>query len=263
MLSEIQNSIKAKLYDFTYTPFLSSVIIAWIVLNHKYLLIYFGNSKTSEKIALLEKYDFSCHIPKIDITVPYCMNVVLPILFGLFYVFIYPLLAKVFYQYTLNRTKQLKEIKQKIEDETPLTREEARHIIKEYKKLQKVNEECEEKYLELQQTQKADEIKDDASVIDSGFFDDGTDNDTEDDRTKILRFLYESNYKPTWRSQALDSIVIKTKVPRPKAETIIDNLVAEGIIKEEQNAYRTISITSKGNSTLIEMFDDEHSKETK
>lgn len=40
--------------------------------------------------------------------------------------YIYPLISKHFYSYTLDRKKELKEIKSKIEDETPLTKEESK-----------------------------------------------------------------------------------------------------------------------------------------
>ena len=34
-INEFSKSMKAKMYDFTYTPFMSSMVIAWIILNHK------------------------------------------------------------------------------------------------------------------------------------------------------------------------------------------------------------------------------------
>jgi len=89
-LNELSKSMKAKIYDFTYTPFISSVVIAWIVLNHKYILIYFASFDLDKKMKLLENYDFS----KWDI--PYMNNVYLPILFGLFYTFIYHWISQLF-----------------------------------------------------------------------------------------------------------------------------------------------------------------------
>ncbi|MDY0122462.1 MAG: hypothetical protein RBR54_11020 [Sulfurimonas sp.] len=126
MLEDIKNSIKAKLYDFTYTPFMSSVVVSWIILNHKYLLVYFGDAPLQQKLAVLNAYNFSC--PLTNMVIPYAMNIWFPLVFGLFYVFVYPWASEIFYEYTLKKTKKLKEIKQNIEDETPITQEEARSI---------------------------------------------------------------------------------------------------------------------------------------
>lgn len=128
MLDDIKDSIKAKLYDFTYTPFMSSVLISWAIINHKYLLIYFSSATLAEKLIELGKHDFALHCCRHYL--PYADNVFLPITFGLFYVYGYPRISKEFYEYTLKRTKELKSIKQFIEDETPMTLAEAREIRK-------------------------------------------------------------------------------------------------------------------------------------
>ena len=96
MLDNIKDSIKAKLYDFAYTPFMSSYVISWVLLNHKYLLIYFGDSVLKEKLACLEK----CDIEFLD-----------PLYIALSYVFIYPLFALLFYSITLWYKKRSKDIK--------------------------------------------------------------------------------------------------------------------------------------------------------
>jgi hypothetical protein len=61
VLNDIKDSIKAKLYDFTYTPFMSSVLISWVVFNQKYLLIYFSDSDLDKKLFLLTSHDFAFH----------------------------------------------------------------------------------------------------------------------------------------------------------------------------------------------------------
>lgn len=128
MLDEIKDSIKAKLYDFAYTPFMSSMLISWVMLNHKYLLIYFADFDLDKRLALLNTHDFVFHFH--GYYLPYADNFIFPIIFGLFYVYGYPRISKEFYEYTLERTKELKAIKQSIEDETPLTQAEAREIRK-------------------------------------------------------------------------------------------------------------------------------------
>ena len=134
-VKEFSKSMKAKMYDFTYTPFMSSMVIAWIVLNHKYILIYMASFDLDKKLKLLENYDFSMW------GIPYMSNIVLPITFGLFYTFAYPWLSQLFYSYTLNRNKTLKTIKTQVEDKTPITQEEATSLKKEnYERTEKILE---------------------------------------------------------------------------------------------------------------------------
>ena len=137
-VKEFSKSMKAKMYDFTYTPFMSSMVIAWIVLNHKYLLIYMSSYDLDKKLKLLENYDFSLHTPY---NIPYAYNIFLPIFFGLLYTFLYPIVSKVFYDYTLKKNKELKKLKQKIEEDTPILIDEAIALKKEnYDNTDKISE---------------------------------------------------------------------------------------------------------------------------
>lgn len=144
MLKELQDSVKARLYDFQSTPFLASVIISWILINHKYLMIYFSDYDLEEKIILLDCLYDSYLLKAL------CFYV-LPILFGLFYVFIYPKINKYFYDFTLQKRKELKKIKQKIEDETPLSQKEANELMQTNFTLQDEKDELYRKYNALKQ----------------------------------------------------------------------------------------------------------------
>jgi len=315
MLEDITNSIKAKLYDFTYTPFMSSVLISWIVINHKYLLIYFGESKLERKLALLNDYNSSVAVLQVE--VPYSMNIILPILFGLFYVFVYPKASKVFYEYTLERTKELKKIKRDIEDVTPVTQEEAREIREDIDRLREARDEAlntlrtvEEKYkvkldnqLEplksslanaQQEIKKLTDEKQDISrqLSQSNDFlskkneehanlqseieklrthsnaeavtnksetpvkKEKSSRQKENDETKVLRFFYESNYKPKNESNLLDAIVTHIKLARPKAKKIVQKLLKDDFLRIIDNGFKkNIYITDDGNELLLQKFD--------
>lgn len=320
MIDDIKDSIKAKLYDFAYTPFMSSVLISWVVINHKYLLVFFADYDDLEKkLDLLKNWDFSLHTPWFSI--PCMMNAVLPILFGLFYVFWYPKINKKFYEYTLERNKELQKIKQDIEDETPITQEKARELKREHYKLADERDQALEKLKEAQKehaealanalkplqeeieayhsTQKvSDELIQKLEAENESLkkalenlptitaerdelkekFDNMIRLDTsrdsieeiaiakpttveipneiikqEDDRTKVLRYFYEGNYKGVSEEVALDKIVAYTKLPRPKVKVIFSGLVKEGILKSDRlDQYQ---LTDAGNNKLLELFD--------
>lgn len=67
MQKDFIDSIKARLYDFKYTPFLSSYIFSWLYFNSKLLLIFFSTElKVEEKIELLAWDDIPRYIPPSD-----------------------------------------------------------------------------------------------------------------------------------------------------------------------------------------------------
>ena len=331
---EFSNSLKAKMYDFTYTPFMSSMVIAWIILNHKYLLIFLSKYSLDKKLTMLNKYDFSYHFYSWDI--PYFYNIIAPILFGLFYTFIYPWFSKIFYSYTLSRRKKLKEIKTDIEDQTPITLEEAKVLKKEnYEKTDKISE-LESKLISTRndydkklatieedirkktiseltkkhensinklQQQYEKEKKELHTLLENQYKDAYNElseesqeiknlniqyskeiseyklqieklqtelkklneennklkqqipkktNKKESDKDKVLRFLYESNYKPKDESNVLDEIVNIIKIPRLRATQILKELEEEKIIEKRNGSY--IYITNNGTDFLVKSF---------
>lgn len=107
MQNEFKDSIKARLYDFKYTPFLSTYIFSWIFYNSKLLLI-FTSSKLSveKKIEMLSWGDIN-----------YLEE---PLYIALGYVFVFPLATSVFYAVTLGYKALLNVIQRQIEDINPL-----------------------------------------------------------------------------------------------------------------------------------------------
>lgn len=125
-IDDIKDSIKAKLYDFAYTPFMSSFLVSWIILNHKYLLIYFGDEKVADKIKLLSEYIFEkISYNGYDWWVDQFWY---PFGIALGYVFVYPLFALAFYAVTLWYKKWSKDVKIYIEKLTRIPEEEAKKI---------------------------------------------------------------------------------------------------------------------------------------
>ena len=259
-VKEFSKSMKAKMYDFTYTPFMSSMVIAWIILNHKYILIYMSSAKLDEKLNHLKAYDFSLW------DIPYTNNIILAIVFGLFYTYAYPIISKKFYQYTLNRTKELKTIKKDIEDKTPITEEEAKEYREQFilmsaeiqelrAQLSDANKLVLEKSTDKILTKEELQKKFSKNIPDK---ETKTSITEEDDKTKILRYFYESNYRTSQKENLLSEIVNSTKIPRPKVQKILNTLILEdNILSESTDDYKFIDITLNGNDKLIELFDKE------
>lgn len=122
MQKDLKDSIKARLYDFKYTPFLSSYIFSWIYFNSKLILIFTAPNLTVEK--------------KIEMLSWTQINYKMPLYFALAYVFIFPIATAIFYAVTLLYKALMNWIQQKIQDKTPLPLEQAKEIREENIKLE-------------------------------------------------------------------------------------------------------------------------------
>lgn len=122
MEKDLKDSIKARLYDFKYTPFLSSYIFSWIYFNSKLILIFTAPKLSVEK--------------KIEMLSWSQINYETPLAFALAYVFLFPIATAIFYAVTLWYKALMNWIQQKIQDKTPLPLEQAKGIREENIKLE-------------------------------------------------------------------------------------------------------------------------------
>lgn len=143
MHNDIKDSIKARLYDMKYTPFLASYVFFFVYFNAKLFLIFFDpNITTTSKIEMLS-YDDVCHWK--------------PIVGALFYTLVFPFFQIGFYGAKVWFDKKMNERKQKIEEQALLSVEESKDIRYAAKKLQDELDEYIKKY---EQTKKEyDEYK--------------------------------------------------------------------------------------------------------
>ena len=122
MLNEIKDSIKARLYDMKYTPFLASYSFFFIYFNAKLFLIFFDSSLSVQNKIDILSYDM----------VNYCY----PIAGALIYTLVFPFAQIGFYSAKLWFDKQMNSLKHNIEKKILLSLEESQYIRFANKKLQ-------------------------------------------------------------------------------------------------------------------------------
>lgn len=122
MFDDLIKTIKAQLYDRIASPLFSSYLISWVGWNYKFLLTIFSGMKVKEKL------DFISGVVYPSFSYLLMHGVLYPLITSMLIIFVYPYPAKFTYQFYRRRQVELKEIQQKIDDETPLTREEAKKI---------------------------------------------------------------------------------------------------------------------------------------
>jgi len=83
-----------------------SFVLAWLVWNYQFVLVFFSNMLVDEKISYIETFIFSNWYQ--------CLlnGIVMPLIATLFYIFAYPYPAKFVYAFSLRRQKELNEHKQ-------------------------------------------------------------------------------------------------------------------------------------------------------
>lgn len=122
MLSDLAKTVKAQLYERVSSPLLGAFAISWVAWNYRFILVLISSMPVAERFAYIDSNIFDSY-----------QNIFLhgtlyPLLTTLSLIFIYPIPAKFVYGYWRTRQRELKEIQQRIDDETPLTREEAREL---------------------------------------------------------------------------------------------------------------------------------------
>ena len=121
-MNELINSIKAQMYDRTTSPLSGSFILSWTLWNYKMIFVLFSS------LGVVEKFDYISGFLYASWKDFLIIGLLYPLLTTFFFIFVYPYPARFAYEFWRNRQKELKEIRQKIEDETPLTMEESREI---------------------------------------------------------------------------------------------------------------------------------------
>lgn len=131
MIEDISKSIKASMYERATSPLFGSFLIYWAIWNYKTILIVLSSMKVKDKISYIENELYeSFWTVLLDCAI-------YPLLSAVLFILIYPYPSKWIYEYWNNRQKEFKLIKQKIDDETPMTLEEARKVRRELLRLEK------------------------------------------------------------------------------------------------------------------------------
>lgn len=121
MWDEIIKSVKANLYERATSPLLGTYVVAWCFWNFRFLLVLVSAAPYDQKLDYIQTHFFPDYWSYTHVFgVPLATTVLL--------IFAYPYPARFVYWFWRVQQKKLKEIRQKIEDETPLTQEEARQL---------------------------------------------------------------------------------------------------------------------------------------
>ncbi|MFA7610468.1 MAG: hypothetical protein WCY51_03160, partial [Sulfurimonas sp.] len=116
-MEEIIKSIKAFLYDRASSPLIGALIVSWSFWNYKMFFILFSDEKIENKFLLINTlFDKNNPIEFLGLALPFSLSMLLdgavyPILLTIFYIYVYPFLAKPVYKYNLQEQLKLINLK--------------------------------------------------------------------------------------------------------------------------------------------------------
>jgi hypothetical protein len=257
MLGEIAKTIKAGLYERVTSPLLGSFLISWTLWNYKFVAVIFASIPPQEKLSLIENTIF----PTISSSLT--RGGLYPLLTTICFIFIYPHPARFVYEFWRKEQKKLKEIRQKIEDETPLTVDEARKIKREalnielkydveietknneIKRLKEELEATKQKYLSVKIVDTEDSNGNISKDIDvSNFI-------INDEQLNLLRLIGQSNKYITENSAINQSNASRVKTEYNLGELLNNEYVSKDYSTKERDYY--YSLTHKGRTALVDM----------
>lgn len=119
--SEFFKDIRLAVAERLTSPLIGAYWISWFILNFKFFLIIFSGENIDRKLVLIHQTLFPDPLG-------YAWTYGVPLIMTAAFIFIYPYPAEIVYKFRLQFQRRLTQIKQKIEDETLLSVEDARKL---------------------------------------------------------------------------------------------------------------------------------------
>jgi hypothetical protein len=122
MLTDLLQSTRLSLIERLSSPLVGSFLISWAIWNWKFLVILFSDTSVVSTFQLARTHSF----PDVGATLTF--GLLLPLASALVYIILYPYPYRWVLEYSLKQQRLAAQVRQRIEDETPLTVEESRRI---------------------------------------------------------------------------------------------------------------------------------------
>lgn len=256
-MDDLIKGIKAQLYDRLSSPLLFTFAFSLLAWNYRAVLIFFSSLTPSDKFLALDLLSLTWTNEQL-----YWLShlIFFPLSTSAIYIFALPWAEKIVFEYSLMRKKDLKISRQKIEEETPISNEEARELrglaevaYKEYDAIIRSRQE-EIARLKIEVSDLKDKMKSPPSSstnLDTRLMDLPT------SQVTLLRKINElgGNDVPKFR------MFSDTTDPRVKVQYDIDELVRRNLITEheatddddaENHTYNAVSLTTVGRRFIVE-----------
>lgn len=254
-MDDLIKGIKAQLYDRLSSPLLSTFAFSLLAWNYRAVLIFVSSLAPSDKFLALDLLSLTWENEQL-----YWLShlIFFPLATSAIYIFALPWAEKVVFEYSLKRKKDLKISRQKIEDETPVSNEEARELRNlvevAYREFDATIKSRQEEIARLKI--EVNDLKEKLKIAPSS----STNAETHPaeiltSQEALLRKINELGGEDVSKH----SIFSQATDPRVKVQYDIDELVRRKFISEhdasdddDENIYSAVSLTPAGRRFLVE-----------
>ena len=246
MYDDVFKTIKAQLYDRATSPLLGSFILSWIAWNYRFIMLIVSSMPATEKITYIDNYIFPSYEAML------LRGTLYPLITTLLLIFVYPIPARYVFSHWKEQQRKLKQIQQHIDEETPLTKQDARQIRQDILKATlDFEKEIEKKSLEISKLKELiTELENQKSIDDLGL-----QNVIERSQLKILNKIADAP-----KGITIDDIIEFTKGDRIRTEFDIGELERTNCISREfSNELNKIvfKVTHRGLAYIVKFIKKE------
>ncbi len=247
MLDDAIKTVKAQLYEKSGSPLFTAFVISWCSWNYRFITVLISDLPMIEKFKYIDTKIF----PNFDAY--FFQGTILPLITTALIIFVYPYPARFVYEFWRQHQKKLKAIQQKIEDETPLTKEEAREIRRNATSLQiKYDEEIEQnqkKFKELEEVIRS--LQENNTNPTVALIPTPLTNLKPLDENELVILRYISDKDRIEKDELVNGVSgdEKTKILHH-----IDNLLDQKFLTSNLQGY--LRVTPLGRKTLVESLND-------
>lgn len=130
MVKDFIDSIRVSLYSRVTSPLSGAFLVSWAAWNHRLLIVLVSGETPREKFRFIDSVLYP------NVWWWGLLGFLCPLATAAFLIFLYPLPAKFVFGYSRRQQRDLKKLRQEIEDETPLTLEQSIEIKREMYRIQ-------------------------------------------------------------------------------------------------------------------------------
>lgn len=206
MFDDLTKEIKAQLYERAKGPLFTTFAISWISFNIRSITVFFSDLDPERKIGYWNEF-----YPTTADWLLHCLAY--PFIAATVVIIVYPIPARLAYHYWHWQFLKIKKIQQKLEDETPMTHEEAGAL----------------RLVSLEQQSKLQEQL----------------------RTSTLINTEQSNRLAAMTQQIIDSTASIDKLTQEKNQLIEDNRLFEDKFKNSKSESKVTSTKSKNDKYVL------------
>lgn len=245
MIDDLLKSAKESIAERLASPLIASFVVAWCGWNYKFLVILFSSAGVAQTFRLIDTIAFP------DLETSLLRGIAYPLASALAYIFVYPYPARAIYEFTLRRQREISQLRQKIDEETPLTLEESRRVRAEFYALERKHREVEDR-LNSEITELKASLERAQQPETKGF--DATDASPKMVALAPLQFQLLKILEESEGTATESALISKSSAPRVQTEFSIGELVRQGLIEtgyDQDGMERTYLFTHEGRRALI------------